>query len=190
MTYGEAVESALRILTLGTTSYSHEQYDDILLQYANAAVLELSKDSRPVAVDEVVSVVGGQFLFSSLAHAVYSLIRVVDTNDQPREFCTRADGNQVYLCNDSLTGNVKVTYSYFPEAVTTADMDNTDIPLPEQYHRLVPFYIAGQYQLSSADRYTLASGQSQMQIFNSLRRGLHKPENGTTRSHKIRNRGW
>ena len=189
MTYGEAVESALRTLSLGITSYAHEQYDDVLLQYANAAVLELSKDSRPV-VEETVAVVDGKFRFSDLQYAIYSLIRITDP-DGGFILRSMADGDYVQLCTP-LTGEVKVRYEYYPDPVSTADMNETVIPLPRQYHQLVPTYVSAQYLLSDAasDKVSFSRGQSLMQIFNALRRGLHKPENGTTRSYKLRNRGW
>lgn len=187
MTYGEAVESALKTLNFGTTSYAHDQYDAALLQYANAAVLELTKDSRPVAVDEDITITAGKFLFSDLANAIHSLIRVIDADGNLLR--TRADGDQVYTCRP-YTGAAKVTYQYYPEYVTTATMNDAEIPLPKQYHQLVPIYIVGQYLLGDAGSDGLARGQAQMQLFSALRRSLHKPENGTTRSHKLRNRGW
>lgn len=187
MTYGEAVESALRILNLGTTPYAHEQYDDILLAYVNAAVLELSKDSRPVAEEEV-SVEDGVFHFSDLDHAIYSLIEITDEDGNVLR--TKADGDRVRFCHP-FTGTATVLYAYFPDAVTSADMATTDIPLARQYHGLVPMYASGQYLLSDAsDNVGITRGQAQMQLFQAQRAALHKVENGTTRSHKMLHRGW
>lgn len=187
MTYGEAVESALRTLQMGATSYAHEQYDDILLQYANAAVLELSKDSRPVA-EETVAVADGSFLFSDLQYAIHALIEVRDANNKILH--TKADGDRVTVCRQE-SGTVKVLYEYYPDYVGTDAMAETAIPLPRQYHRLVPTFISAQYLLSDAsDKVGFSRGQSLMQIFSAQRRNLHKPENGSTRSYKLRNRGW
>lgn len=187
MTYGEAVESALRTLQMGATSYAHEQYDDILLQYANAAVLELSKDSRPVT-EETVAVADSMFLFSDLQHAIYALLEVHDTDGNVLH--TKANGDCVTVCRPT-NAVVKVLYEYFPDYVGTDVMDHTEIPLPRQYHGLVPTFIAAQYLLSDAtDKVGFNRAQSLMQMFNAQRRNLHKPENGTTRSYRLRNRGW
>lgn len=183
MTFSNAIDAALKILGLGTTQYAHDQNDSLFLQYANACVLELTKDVRPVAFDEVVSVTGGTFLVSSLTHPIYQLLRV-RTDD--RVYHTRAEGPLVYLCDSDYTGNVKVTYEYY---YTMAADKTATIPLPEQYHQLVPLYITGQFYLTG-DRWQQRQGQAQLQLFQELRRDLKKEQHGSTDSYKLKNRGW
>lgn len=182
MTFDEAIEAALRDLQLGVTEHSHEQYDDLFLQYANQCVLELAKDARPVVHDEVVSVTDGLFSLSDLSHRLYDLIRV---RAGDRIYHTKAEGDMVFLCNN-YTGNVQVTYEYFPKIAATK---SEAIPLPEQYHQLVPMYISAQFGLDG-DRWQQNRGQAKLSMFQALRRDLKKFQHGTTDSYKLKNRGW
>ena len=182
MTYDEAISAALLDLQLGTTEHSHEQYDDMFLQYANECVLELSKDVRPVAHDEVVSVVDGWFDASALSHPLYNLIRV---RAGDRVYHTLCEGDRVYLCAN-YTGNVQVTYEYFPEP---ARLKTESIPLPAQYHQLLPIYISAQFSLEG-DRWQQNRGQAKLSMFQALRRDLKKVQHGATDSYKLKNRGW
>lgn len=182
MTYDEAIDAALRSLQLGLTEHAHEQFDDTFLGYANECVLELSKDVRPVAHDEVVSVTDGWFDVAALAHPIYKLIRV---SAGDRIYHTKAEGGRVYLCAN-YTGNVKVTYEYFP---APAMLKTESIPLPEQYHRLVPIYIAAQFEMDG-DRWQQQRGRTKLQMFQELRRDLKKVQHGATDSYKLKNRGW
>ena len=182
MTFGEAINAALRDLGLGETEISHDQYDRLFLQYANDAVLELSKDCRPVARDEQVSVTAGEFSLSALAHPVYNLLRV---RAGDRIYHTRAEGDVIYLCAD-YTGQVLVTYEYYYEpAVLTTDT----IPLPAPYLRLVPMYISSQFGLGG-DRWQQQRGRTQLQMFQELRRDIKKNQYGATDSYRLKNRGW
>jgi hypothetical protein len=182
MTYDEAIDTALRSLQLGLTEHAHEMYDDMFLSYANECVLELSKDVRPVAHDEIVSVADGWFSVSALAHPIYNLLRV---RAGDRIYHTKVEGDRVYLCN-TYTGNVQVTYEYFPES---AQLKTDSIQLPEQYHRLVPIYIAAQFEMAG-DRWQQQRGRSKLQTFQELRRDLKKVQHGATDSYKLKNRGW
>lgn len=182
MTFDEAIRAALIDLQLGVTPHAHEQYDDLFLSYANECVLELSKDVRPVAHDEVVSATAGLFDVSALAHPIYNLLRV---RAGDRIFHTKAEGSSIYLC-ELYTGNVMVTYEYFyPEALVKDD----EIPLPPQYHRLIPIYISAQFGLDG-DRWQQNRGRTKLQMFQELRRDLKRNQHGATDSYKLKNRGW
>lgn len=182
MTFGEAIDYALNDLGLGTTEHSHNQYDAQLMQYANACVLELTKDARPVAHDETVSAVDGLFDISALSHPLYNLLRV---RAGSRIFHTRAEGEKIYLCED-YTGTVSVTYEYYYELETSKV---ADIPLLQRYHQLVPIYMAAQFQMAG-DRWQQAQGRTKLQIFQELRSNLKKVQHGATDSYKFKNRGW
>lgn len=182
MTFGEAIGAALLDLGLGDTEIAHDQYDRILMQYANDCVLELSKDCRPVAHDESVSAVDGAFSLSSLAHPVYNLLRV---RAGDRIYHTRAEGDEIYLCA-AYTGTVQVTYEYY---YTPARLKTDEIPLPAPYLRLVPLYMTSQFGLGG-DRWQQQRGRTQLQMFQELRRDLKKNQYGATDSYKLKNRGW
>lgn len=182
MTYGEAIDAALRDLGFGLTEHAHESYDDLFLQYANACVLELSKDVRPVAHDESVSVVNGLFDLSDLAHPIYNLLRV---RVGDRIYHTKVEGDRVYICAD-YTGQAAVTYEY---RYSISPLKTDEIPLPEPYHQLVSVYIAAQYDLTG-DRWQQSRARSRLQMFQELRHGLKKYQHGSTDSYKLKNRGW
>lgn len=182
MTYAEAIDTALKSLQLGLTEHAHEQFDDTFLGYANEGVLELLKDVRPVAHDEIVSVSDGCFSTSVLAHPIYNLLRV-QAGD--RVYHTKAEGDRVYLCAN-YSGNVKVTYEYFP---APALVKTESIPLPEQYHQLIPIYIAARCDMDG-DRWQQNRGRTKLQMFQELRRDLRKVQHGATDSYKLKNRGW
>ena len=184
MTYGEAVDLSLRDLGLGVTEYSREQYDAQMLSYANAAVLELTKDCRPAAIDEVVAAVSGRFSVSDLQHPLYRLLHV---KSDEREYHTMEEGGTIYICQD-YTGDLKVTYEYYYDPALTRD---DEIPLPAQYHQLIPLYISAKFLLSNGgDKTQLSRAQTNMSLFSQLRNNLRRPQHGATSASKLKNRGW
>jgi hypothetical protein len=79
-----------------------------------------------------------------------------------------------------------VTYEYFYKDALLKD---DEIPLPVQYHRLVPIYISAQFGLDG-DRWQQNRGRTKLQMFQELRRELRKNQHGATDSYKLKNRGW